>query len=104
MKENLIEKILLFVIVVLLINSTFQQCQIKNEQTRLVKQQLAVSDSTKKQINRIIATRRDSIIKENNYIRDVIKWKERANNEVIQTNNVDSLIILYWRNRPNKIN
>jgi hypothetical protein len=101
MKDNLIEKVLLVVILFLLANNSLQQCQLKKDQLKLVEQQLANSDSTKAQIDRMINARRDSIIKENNFIREVVKYKERAQNEVIKTNDLDSLILLYWRHRAN---
>jgi hypothetical protein len=101
LKENLIEKILLVTIIVLLATNTWQSCNNNREQMRIINRQLKVSDSTKTIINNLITARRDSIIKENNTIREIIKWKERAKDEILQTNNIDSLIGLYYRARAN---
>lgn len=101
MKINNVAIYILFAVcILLLVNSTFQNCELKKEQQKLQSLQLAYRDSIKAQIDRISASRRDTLDAINNYQKTIKREVDKKKDEISNINDIDSLIRLYYSLRP----
>lgn len=99
-QRNIFIYILLGICTMLLLNTTIQNCELKKEQKKLQSLQLAYRDSIKAQINRISASRRDTVDIINNFQKTIIKEVEKKKDEINNINDIDSLIRIYYSLRP----
>ena len=100
MKENLFIKILLVVLVIMLINSIVQNCELKKQQEKVVGIQLEHSKQLQQIINEDILKRRDTVKLADTYITQKTIEREKIKYEIYNTTNIDSLIRLYFKLRP----
>ena len=97
---NVIVYILLGLCLMLLLNTTLQNCELKKEQQKLQSLQLAYRDSMKAQIDRITNRRIDTLAVINNYQKTIIKEVEKKKDEILNLTHIDSIIQRYFKYRP----
>jgi hypothetical protein len=100
MKENLFIKILLVVLAMMLINNMLQNCELKKQQEKTLGIQLEHSKQLQKIINEDIGRRRDTVRLADTYIYNKTIEREKVRYEIYKTANIDSLVKLYFRLRP----
>lgn len=98
--KSFIMYMLFGVCILLLVNSTLQNCELKKEQTKLRNLQLAYRDSIKAQIERLAAARMDTIPIINNYQKEIIREVEKEKDEIFNLTHIDSIIKRYYQLRP----
>lgn len=103
MRQNLFVIILLVVIGIMLINSTIQNCALKKQQEKTLSIQLEHSKQLQQIINEDITKRRDTIKLADTYITQKTIEREKIKYEIYNTNNIDSLIRLYFKFRPDSL-
>lgn len=99
MQSKLIYLILILVLVFTLINFV-DSCNERRTTNKILIDQLKRNDSLEVRLKELIAVRRDSVIIITNNQKEIIKEGEKKKNEIINTNNIDSLRVLYYRYRP----
>jgi Flp pilus assembly protein TadB len=92
--------ILLIGCIVLLINSTLQNCELKKEQEKFRNLQIAYRDTIKAAIERSISSRMDSLKQIKNTQTTIIKEVEKKKDEIFNLTNIDSIIKRYYSTRP----
>ena len=103
MKDNLGVKILLIVLGIMLISSMIQNCALKKQQDKVLNLQLEHSAQLQEIINEDITKRRDTVKLADTYITQKTIEREKIKYEIYNTNNIDSLIRLYFKYRPDSI-
>lgn len=100
MKDTLGIKILLVLVGVFLVNTAIQNCELKKQQERTLNIQLEHSKQLQKIINQDISRRLDTVRLADTYITQKTIEREKILYEIYNTNNIDSLFMLYFKYRP----
>lgn len=102
MKDKL-TNILLGVIVLVVVVNYLQSCGQEKKLENILRKQIDDKEQVSKQIGKIAKSRIDSVFIIERKIPVLIKDKERNQNEVYNTTNIDSVVkrLYYWR--PDKI-
>jgi len=102
--EGKIIKLLLGVIVFLSVLNYVESCTARKETNRALKKEIDSVNTRIEKLKAITEARRDTILYINNYQTKIIKEAEGKKDEVIKTNNMDSVVANYFKYRPNKTN
>jgi len=96
---NKIINILLIAILILLIINLYNDY--KNHETiNEIKKNIIIIEKNISYMEDLIKARKDTLKILNNYSTKIIQQKDSIKNEIINENNIDSLIALYYKLRP----